>query len=95
MADPNKFKSVSVPIKTYKMLEFLGKGKLVDANLTISKTIEVLANKGVNSPDQIDSNLLETVMSILNKQDIELLIDKLKDNTVFKEVLGKVQEKYN
>ena len=45
MADPNKFKSVSVPIKTYKMLEFLGKGKLVDANLTISKTIKVLANK--------------------------------------------------
>ena len=26
------------------MLEFLGKGKLVDANLTKSKTIEVLAN---------------------------------------------------
>ena len=45
MADPNKFKSVSVPIKTYKMLEFLGKCKLVDANLTISKTIEVLATK--------------------------------------------------
>ena len=45
MADPNKFKSVSVPIKTYKILEFLGKGKLVDANLTISKTIEVLATK--------------------------------------------------
>ena len=45
MADPNKFKSVSVPIKTCKMLEFLGKGKFVDANLTISKTIEVLATK--------------------------------------------------
>ena len=38
-------KSVSVPIKTYKMLEFLGKGKFVDANLIISKTIEVLATK--------------------------------------------------
>ena len=35
MADPNKFKSVSVQIKTYKMLEFLGKGKFVDVNLTI------------------------------------------------------------
>ena len=45
MADPNKFKSVSVSMKTYKMLEFLGNGKLVDANLTISKTIEVLATK--------------------------------------------------
>ena len=41
MADPNKFKSVYVPNKTYKMLEFLEKDKFVDANLTISKTIEV------------------------------------------------------
>ena len=45
MADPNKFKSVYVPNKTYKMLEFLEKDKFVDANLTISKTIEVLATK--------------------------------------------------
>ena len=45
MADPNKFKSVSVSIKTYRKLEFLGKGKLVDANLTISKIIEILASK--------------------------------------------------
>jgi hypothetical protein len=45
MADPNKFKSVSVPIKTYKMLTFLAKGQLADADLTISKAIEVLATK--------------------------------------------------
>ena len=45
MADPNKFKSVYVPNKTYKMLEFLEKDKFVDANLTISKTIKVLQLK--------------------------------------------------
>jgi len=45
MADPNKFKSVSVPIKTYKMLAFLSKGKLTDADLTISKSIEILTTK--------------------------------------------------
>ena len=45
MADPNKIKSVSVPIKTYQMLSYLAKGKVTDADLTISKTIEVLANK--------------------------------------------------
>lgn len=45
MADPNKFKSVSVPVKTYKMLNFLAQGKLTHADLTISKTIEVLATK--------------------------------------------------
>jgi hypothetical protein len=47
MADPNKYKSVSVPLKTYKMLAFLSKGHMgdEDLNLTISKTIELLATK--------------------------------------------------
>ena len=45
MADPNKFKSVSVPIKTYHMLNFLAKGIIAPADLTISKTIEVLATE--------------------------------------------------
>lgn len=45
MADPARFKSVSVPIKTYNILRFLAKGQLADADLTISKAIEVLATK--------------------------------------------------
>ncbi len=45
MADPAKFKSVSVSITTYKILKYLGDGKITDADLTISKTIESLAKK--------------------------------------------------
>ena len=45
MADPNKFKSVSVPIETSKKLRFLASGKFVDAELTVSKTIEALATR--------------------------------------------------
>ena len=45
MANPNKFKSISVPIDTYKKLNFLANGKFLDANLTISKTIEALASR--------------------------------------------------
>ena len=45
MADPAKFKSVSVSITTYKVLKFLGDGKITDADLTVSKTIESLAKK--------------------------------------------------
>jgi len=48
MADPNKFKSVSVAIDAYKALFFL-KDKLTDANLTISKTIEALAKKAAKN----------------------------------------------
>tara|TARA_Y100000361_G_scaffold106548_1_gene96282 strand:+ start:88 stop:246 length:159 start_codon:yes stop_codon:yes gene_type:complete len=36
---------VSVPIETYKKLRFLAAGKFVDAELTVSKTIEALATR--------------------------------------------------
>ena len=49
MANPNKFKSVSVSIKTYHMLHYLAKGKVTDADLTISKTIEWLATKNAKA----------------------------------------------
>jgi hypothetical protein len=49
MADPNKYKSVSVPVETYKILLFLSEGKLTDATLTISKTIEDLAKKAAKT----------------------------------------------
>ena len=45
MADPAKFKSVSVSIATYKILRYLGDGKITDADLTVSKPIESLAKK--------------------------------------------------
>ena len=45
MADPAKFKSVSVSVATYKVLKFLGDGKITDADLTVSKTIESLAQQ--------------------------------------------------
>ena len=43
MADPAKYKSVSLSIETYQILNWLRKGKIIDAELTISKTIESLA----------------------------------------------------
>ena len=45
MADPAKYKSESVSIQTYKVLNFLRQGKITDADLTISKAIESLAKK--------------------------------------------------
>ena len=45
MADPAKFKSVSVSITTYKILNFLRQGKITDADLTISKSIDSIAKK--------------------------------------------------
>ena len=48
MADPNKYKSVSVNIKAYNALSYLT-GKLTDDDLSISKVIEHLAIKNARS----------------------------------------------
>ena len=45
MTDMSKYKNVSLQKETYSTLETLSKVLLPDAKLSISKTIEVLANK--------------------------------------------------
>ena len=40
MADPNKYRSVSIPRDTYETLEWLRKGNIINAELTFSKVIE-------------------------------------------------------
>ena len=45
MADPAKYKSVSLSIETYQILNWLRKGKITDAELTMSKTIESLVKQ--------------------------------------------------
>ena len=45
MTEMSKYKNVSLQKETYSTLETLSKVLLPDAKLSISKTIEVLANK--------------------------------------------------
>ena len=45
MPDMSKYKNVSLQKKTYTILEALSKVLLPDGNLSISKTIEVIANE--------------------------------------------------
>ena len=45
MTDMSKYKNVSLTKQTYKTLESLSKVLLPDAKLSISKTIESLANE--------------------------------------------------
>ena len=45
MTDMSKYKNVSLQKETYSTLDTLSKVLLPDAYLSISKTIEVLANK--------------------------------------------------
>ncbi len=45
MTDMSKYKNVSLQKKTYTILEALSKVLWPDGNLSISKTIEVIANE--------------------------------------------------
>ena len=45
MTDMSKYKNVSLTKETYKILESLSKVLLPDAKLSISKTIESIANE--------------------------------------------------
>ena len=73
----------------------INRKKSESLNDSMKKITDVLANQNITNSEQIDSKVIENVMNILNKQDIELLMDKLKDNNVFKELLNKVQDKYS
>ena len=55
MADPNKYKSVSIPRDTYETLEWLRKGNIINAELTFSKVIEYLAKSKIKEI-QLKSN---------------------------------------
>ena len=45
MTDMTKYKNVSLSKETYKVLEALSKVILPDAKLSVSKTIEAIANE--------------------------------------------------
>lgn len=57
---------------------------------SLAKISELLQNKGINNPNQIDANLIESVMSIINKDDLNLILNKIKDDSAFKNILEQV-----
>ena len=62
-------------------------------NESVKKIGDILANKKIESVDQIDSSLIETIMSIISKEDLELLLEKVQENSKFKEILHQINEK--
>lgn len=57
---------------------------------SLTKISELLQNKGIDNPSQIDANLIESVMSIINKDDLNLILNKIKDDSAFKNILEQV-----
>jgi len=71
----------------------ISRKKSEDMNESFKKISEILINKNIQSTDQIDTSLIETIMGIISKQDIELMLSKMQNNSQFKNMLTTIGEK--
>ena len=67
--------------------------KSQNINDSLKKISEILINKNIENPEQIDSTLIETIMTIISKEDLELIINKMQENSKFKELLKTINHK--
>ena len=65
-----------------------------DINDSFKKITEVLVNKNIQSPEQIDSTVIETIMNIISKKDMELILQQMQNNSMFKQILEMVNKNY-
>ena len=63
-------------------------------NDSFKKIAEILTNKNIENPEQIDSTLIETIMTAISKEDLELIINRMQENSKFKDLLKTINEKF-
>ena len=64
-------------------------------NNSLKKITEILANKNIQNTEQIDSTLIETIMSVISKNDLEIILEKIQENSKFREILQEIKDKSN
>ena len=67
--------------------------KSQNINDSFKKIAEILTNKNIENPEQIDSALIETIMTAISKEDLELIIHRMQENSKFKELLQTINDK--
>ena len=83
----------SMAIGKSRIYNYLNSEDVINTLKSVKKIGEILANKNIESADQIDSSLIETIMSIISKEDLEMLLEKVQENSKFKEILHQINEK--
>ena len=73
----------------------INRKKSQNINDSFKKIAQILANKNVEKPEQIDSTLIETIMTTISKEDLQLIIHKMQENSKFKELLQTINDKFN
>ena len=68
--------------------------KSQNINDSFKKIAEILTNKNIENPEQIDSTLIETIMTAISKEDLQLIIHRMQENSKFKELLQTINDKF-
>lgn len=71
----------------------ISRKKSQNMNDSLKKIGEILTNKNIETPEQIDTDLIETIMSVISKQELELILTKMQENSKFKELLETIKNK--
>ena len=71
----------------------INRKKSKNINDSFKKIAEILSNKNIENPEQIDSTLIETIMTAISKEDLELILQKMQENSKFKEILETINNK--
>ena len=81
-------------IKTSSSSRKSGFTKKKSENLqdSLSKVSNVLQEKNIDDPSKIDADLISNIINIINKDDLDLILNKIKDDSKFKNILQQVSE---
>ena len=80
--------------KRTNRVEGITREKNSHLNDSIRKLSEILANRNIERPDQIDNQLVQTIMNVINKKDLELILKHMQQNTLFKDLLTNINDRY-
>tara|TARA_E500000178_G_scaffold242417_1_gene238960 strand:- start:800 stop:1189 length:390 start_codon:yes stop_codon:yes gene_type:complete len=71
----------------------LSKKKTVQMNDSLKKISNILEENKIETIDQIDSKLLEILKSNFQLKDLELILNKITEQSNFKDMLCKIKDK--
>ena len=71
----------------------ISRKKSQNINDSFKKIAEILTNKNIEKPEQIDNTLIETIMTVISKNDLQLILNKMQENSKFKELLQTINDK--
>ena len=60
----------------------------------MKKIANVLMQNNVDSTDKIDSSLIQNIMNVINKDDLEGIVNNLQKEKKFNDILNTVKDKF-